>query len=47
MNPVVGAVMLTITAAFFGLLYYAVADGHPWLLATLVISIIASFVKWG
>ncbi|GJE43267.1 hypothetical protein [Methylobacterium soli] len=47
MNPIAGAIMLAITVGFFGLLYFVVSDGHPWLLATMVISVIASFVKWG
>ena len=47
MNPVAGAVMLSIAAGFFGLVYFSAAYGHPWLLATLVILIIAAFVRWG
>ncbi|KAB1072878.1 DUF4175 domain-containing protein [Methylobacterium soli] len=47
MNPVAGSIMIAIAAAFFGLMYFAVAYGHPWLLAALVISVIAAFVRWG
>ncbi|KAB1071583.1 DUF4175 domain-containing protein [Methylobacterium planeticum] len=47
MNPVAGTIMIAIAAAFFGLIYFSVAYGHPWLLATLVVAIIAAFVRWG
>jgi len=47
MNPVAAATMLGITAALAGLVIFAVVDGHPWLLAGLVILLIAGFVRWG
>ena len=47
MNPVAGAIMIVIAVAFFGLIYFAVAYGHPWLLASLVIMVVAAFVRWG
>ncbi|MER2269143.1 hypothetical protein [Methylobacterium oxalidis] len=47
MNPVAIAVMLGIAFGFLGLILYALHIGPSWLLAALVILVIAGFIRWG
>ncbi|WP_232631622.1 hypothetical protein [Methylobacterium sp. Leaf118] len=47
MNPVAVATMLGITIGFAGLLAYALTVGEAWLLAIVVIIVLALFVRWG